>query len=217
MASVKAHFLSGGSIFLDGCTTVGDIMTRVASDQHRLASDVVVLPLGSDEVMMHDRAPPPEVSIVLKKEESQLDEDECTINIFLHAQAEDVQTVIYALAMLQDVSPGTDWPEDMLLDAARDADKGKIVWTLIRAGVDAGHALGDAARDGDKGAIRSLLAAGANVNLENTDGEGALALACQEGVSTCLSGLAWGFDLFWDFYLTGSNQRVRTCMSGPPR
>eukprot|EP00397_Hematodinium_sp_SG-2012_P060475 GEMP01078809.1.p1 GENE.GEMP01078809.1~~GEMP01078809.1.p1 ORF type:complete len:242 (-),score=67.18 GEMP01078809.1:321-1046(-) len=164
MASVRGRYLGGESAVFEDCATVGDIMVRVAGEEQRFASDVVVLPVGSGEVLPYDHIPPPDVSIVLKKEDPQLDEEECKISITLHAAAEDTPTVVRALAMLQNAVPDTDWPEEMLYNAARHAEKEKIVRTLMRAGLDGGGALARASRDGDTGAVRRLISAGANVN-----------------------------------------------------
>eukprot|EP00397_Hematodinium_sp_SG-2012_P055353 GEMP01067495.1.p1 GENE.GEMP01067495.1~~GEMP01067495.1.p1 ORF type:complete len:275 (-),score=86.38 GEMP01067495.1:135-959(-) len=164
MASIRGQFLGGESVVFDGVATVGDVMLRVARDEHRFASDVVVLPVGSGEVLEHGRTPPPDVCVVLKKEEDKLSAEECQTNVTLHAEAEDTTTVVRALAMLEDVSPDTRWPENMLLKAARDPTKEKTVRTLVRAGVDGGSAMYCVSTVGDAAAAQRLIDAGLKVD-----------------------------------------------------
>eukprot|EP00397_Hematodinium_sp_SG-2012_P025355 GEMP01026477.1.p1 GENE.GEMP01026477.1~~GEMP01026477.1.p1 ORF type:complete len:254 (-),score=70.55 GEMP01026477.1:1242-2003(-) len=185
MASIRGQFLGGESVVFDGVATVGDVMLRVARDEHRFASDVVVLPVGSGEVLEHGRTPPPDVCVVLKKEEDKLSAEECKTNVTLHAGAEDPTTVVRAITMLEEVSPNTRWPKDMLLEAAVDSAKEKTVRTLVRAGVDGGDALIRTSKDGNAAAVQRLVDAGANVDPVD-DGESALCSAswkgCQEVV-----------------------------------
>eukprot|EP00397_Hematodinium_sp_SG-2012_P040033 GEMP01043806.1.p1 GENE.GEMP01043806.1~~GEMP01043806.1.p1 ORF type:complete len:361 (+),score=96.03 GEMP01043806.1:243-1325(+) len=163
MASVRGRYLGGQSVLLQGAT-VGDIMVQIARDHQRFASDVVVLPVGSGEVLAPDRIPPPEVAIVLKKEEALLDVEECKINVTLYAAAGDTPGVVRALAMLRNAAPYNSWPENTLSRAARDADQEKTVRTLIRAGLTGSGAVATACDRGNEGALQRLIRAGAKVN-----------------------------------------------------
>eukprot|EP00397_Hematodinium_sp_SG-2012_P037711 GEMP01040906.1.p1 GENE.GEMP01040906.1~~GEMP01040906.1.p1 ORF type:complete len:358 (+),score=62.73 GEMP01040906.1:97-1170(+) len=183
MASVYGQYLGGQSAIFDGCASIGHLMTRVAINHQRFASDVVVLPMRSGEVLPCDDIPPPEVYIVLKTEEAQLTQQECKINVRLHAAAEDTSTVVRALAMLQDVAPGeTHWPRDVLLcDASEDPEKENTLRTLMRAGVDGTLALTVAACRSNTGAVQRLICARVNVNAADHYGRHALFLASVRG------------------------------------
>eukprot|EP00397_Hematodinium_sp_SG-2012_P044525 GEMP01049756.1.p1 GENE.GEMP01049756.1~~GEMP01049756.1.p1 ORF type:complete len:391 (+),score=84.16 GEMP01049756.1:96-1175(+) len=181
MATVRGLFLGGQCAVFEDCATVGDIMVSVAREQARFASDVVVLPVGSGEVLTHDRVPPPDVAIVMKKQEGRLCEDECKTSIKLHTAVGDVPTVARALTMLEDASPGTAWAVDFLLDEARDAEKENAVRTLLRAGVKGGDGLLRASEDGETGAVQRLLQAGVSVNSGDGKSNSALMIASGEG------------------------------------
>eukprot|EP00397_Hematodinium_sp_SG-2012_P002225 GEMP01002231.1.p1 GENE.GEMP01002231.1~~GEMP01002231.1.p1 ORF type:complete len:523 (+),score=77.60 GEMP01002231.1:2633-4201(+) len=176
MATVQGLFLGGQHVVFTECSAVRDIMITVATEQGRFASDVVVLPTGSGEVLPHDVEPPPDVSIVLKMEETQLSKDECKQNIALHAAAGDAPTVARAITMLQRVDTQTKWPEDFLLEAC-DANEETTIHTLIRAGVDGCYAFDSASREGASAAVQTLLQARACVNCTDECFARALVLA----------------------------------------
>eukprot|EP00397_Hematodinium_sp_SG-2012_P048641 GEMP01055823.1.p1 GENE.GEMP01055823.1~~GEMP01055823.1.p1 ORF type:complete len:298 (+),score=98.76 GEMP01055823.1:107-1000(+) len=183
MTSVQVHYVGARRpTLLHECVTVGSIMVRLADERERFASDVVVFPLGTDTVLTHDSVPPCEVSVVLKHDTGLLDESECHINILLYAEGEDVRRLTRVLAMLAMVAPESTWPEMLLEDVARDAQKkDTIARTLIAAGVDGAMALKAASDNGDIGAINHLLAAGLSPNCPMPFGCSALILASSKG------------------------------------
>eukprot|EP00397_Hematodinium_sp_SG-2012_P042831 GEMP01047461.1.p1 GENE.GEMP01047461.1~~GEMP01047461.1.p1 ORF type:complete len:263 (+),score=74.00 GEMP01047461.1:193-981(+) len=178
---VQARYLGGESVLLPNCDTVGSIMVRIASEHQRFASDVVVFPLGADTPLTHECPPPAAVSVVLRKEEVQLDESECKTNIILHAKAGDASTVERALDMLYIAAPSTKWPEHILKSAARDAEKGQLAQILIRAGVDGALALEGASFAGDTRAVARLIDAGVPANAVMQFDQSALTRAALKG------------------------------------
>eukprot|EP00397_Hematodinium_sp_SG-2012_P044816 GEMP01050142.1.p1 GENE.GEMP01050142.1~~GEMP01050142.1.p1 ORF type:complete len:456 (+),score=99.97 GEMP01050142.1:85-1452(+) len=220
MAVVEARFLTGASVRLEACDTVGDIMTQLGTEHGRPPSDIVVFPMGAGDVLTHECPPPPKVSIVLKKEEDQLTKEECEINVVLYAAAGEAPALARAIGMLHNAVPRagkpeiTRWIRQVLCDAARDASKDKMVRTLMRAGVDGSDALGYACLAGDAGAVQGLLNAGVDIHAQYDDGHMALTRASAGGQKDVVEMvLSRGADINWA-NLSGDSALLQASRAG---
>eukprot|EP00397_Hematodinium_sp_SG-2012_P009804 GEMP01009899.1.p1 GENE.GEMP01009899.1~~GEMP01009899.1.p1 ORF type:complete len:551 (+),score=151.01 GEMP01009899.1:133-1785(+) len=163
MEVVVARFLTGDSVRLEGCCTVGDVMIQVATDHDRMPSDVVVFPMGTSDVLAHDCPVPRQVSIVFKKEETPLSVEESKTNAIIYAAAGDAPGLQRALGMLRAVRPDHAWGGEMMYDLARETANAPMLRTFLRI-IDPFPVLWRAASWRNVPVLDTLLGAGLDVH-----------------------------------------------------
>eukprot|EP00397_Hematodinium_sp_SG-2012_P031418 GEMP01033351.1.p1 GENE.GEMP01033351.1~~GEMP01033351.1.p1 ORF type:complete len:565 (+),score=85.07 GEMP01033351.1:198-1697(+) len=189
MSRIQGQYLSGVSVFVGICQTIGSVLVWVARSHHRFAAAIVLVcpTTGRDLTDFHTEIPPPIVAIIIKlEEENQLpSEKDFRVTLRLHAEHGDTATCVRALEMLRHTDFAVPLVTEVLLSAARgdgSEDQHKIIRTLVRAGVDGTGALLQAASDCvDQNAVERLLSARVSPDLADKNGDTALIVASRKG------------------------------------
>lgn len=157
--AVQAYYLSGDSVILSDCDTIGTVMVRIAMLHNRFASEIVAVDRDSGVELMDITEPAPrELFVVLLQTPSGRGQE---VNIQLHASQGDQHTVNKAVELFREEDALA--PEHMLAKAAL-AGEEILACALLRAGVDGSFALMSASLKGYLHVVEGLLSQGVSIN-----------------------------------------------------
>jgi len=157
---VHARYLSGHTIYVPNCRTVGALMVRIAWLNKRFASDILVLCEKGKLWSAAEEAPL--IAYVVVKPEGSLNRDALALSLQLHAEEEDTNTCRRLVDLLRDNSSTRNlydrWLSEWILYHAANKGSAKL-HPLLTAGVHGGYALTRAAGYGDVAAVSRLVEA----------------------------------------------------------